>query len=74
MCARLDQARQRFLQLQQALQLLNPEAVLERGFAILRDSSGRIVRDSQAVAPGADLQATLAHGRLSLRVEGRSPE
>ncbi|WP_291510756.1 exodeoxyribonuclease VII large subunit [Acidithiobacillus sp.] len=74
MRARLDQARQRFLQLQQALQLLNPEAVLERGFAILRDSSGRIVRDSQAVAPGADLQATLAHGRLSLRVEGRSPE
>ncbi|AEK57526.1 MULTISPECIES: exodeoxyribonuclease VII large subunit [Acidithiobacillus] len=71
---RLEHQQQRLQQLRNALQLLNPEAVLQRGFSILRDGDGQIVRDSRSVGLGAELDATLARGRLRLQVRGRSPE
>ncbi|WP_341678391.1 exodeoxyribonuclease VII large subunit [Niveibacterium sp. SC-1] len=51
------------------LQHLNPQAVLARGFAIVRDEQGRIVRDAGAIAPGTLLDIRPAQGRLSARVE-----
>ena len=48
---------------------LSPFATLERGYAIVRDRSGAIVRDGAAVAVGDPLDVRLARGTLDVRVE-----
>jgi exodeoxyribonuclease VII large subunit len=50
------------------LKHLNPEAVLERGYGIVRDSRGRILSDSGQVAAGEQIAITLARGSLSAEV------
>jgi exodeoxyribonuclease VII large subunit len=52
------------------LQALHPERVLERGFAIALDASGRVVRDAAALEAGDLLRIQLARGALSARVVG----
>jgi exodeoxyribonuclease VII large subunit len=66
---RLERERQAFVTRQQVLDSLNPLAVLERGYAILSDSDGRVLRDSGDTSPGQQLQARLARGRLTVNVE-----
>ena len=44
------------------LEHLNPEAVLKRGFAVVRDSEGRITRDAATLIPGAAITLRLARG------------
>lgn len=51
------------------LEALSPARVLERGYAVVRDESGAVVRDASAVAPGARVRVELAAGRLAARVE-----
>jgi exodeoxyribonuclease VII large subunit len=48
---------------------LDPRAVLERGYSIVRDADGRIVRRSAGLARGALLDVTFAEGGASARVE-----
>jgi exodeoxyribonuclease VII large subunit len=48
---------------------LSPLATLERGYAVLQTGSGQVVQAHDEVAPGDRLTATLARGRLDLRVE-----
>ncbi len=48
---------------------LNPQAVLERGFAIVRDEAGNIVRDARATHGGDVLRIQPAHGEITARVE-----
>ncbi len=50
------------------LQGLDPHAALERGYAIVRDSAGGILRESTDTVPGATIQIQLWRGRLSGRV------
>ena len=53
------------------LAALSPYATLERGYAIVRDPDGRVVRDAAvAVAPATPSTVTLARGALDVRVEG----
>jgi exodeoxyribonuclease VII large subunit len=52
---------------------LSPLAVLERGYAIVRDPEGRVVRDARSAAPGALLHILLARGRLRARVTESTP-
>ena len=47
---------------------LNPAAVLRRGYAVVRDSHGAIVRDAASQPPGSRLQLQLASGELPVRV------
>ncbi|MEW5894097.1 MAG: exodeoxyribonuclease VII large subunit [Pseudomonadota bacterium] len=47
---------------------LNPQAVLERGYSIVRDAQGRIVRDSGDLKPGSEIEVTLARGGLGAQV------
>jgi exodeoxyribonuclease VII large subunit len=49
---------------------LNPQAVLERGYGIVRDKNGLIVRDSRQVADGDGIAITLARGCLQATVSG----
>jgi exodeoxyribonuclease VII large subunit len=59
--------------LRQRLASLSPQAVLERGFAILYDPDGRHVRSISQVSPGDRLQAQLSDGSLSAQVEETRP-
>ena len=64
--ARLRNARDR-------LRLLGPGATLERGYAIVQDEAGAVVRDAAAVAVGERVGVRLAAGRLGARVEDVAP-
>ena len=56
-----------------ALALLNPAAVLDRGYAIVADAAGDIVTDARKLAPGADVAMTFAKGHASATVTGTEP-
>ena len=43
---------------------LSPQATLDRGYAVVQDDDGAVVRDADAVEPGSDLQVRLARGTL----------
>ena len=43
---------------------LSPQATLDRGYAVVQDEDGAVVRDADAVEPGTDLQVRLAAGIL----------
>ena len=54
-----------------ALQMLNPQRVLERGFAIVSvsGSEGRVIRDAATLTAGAKLDVKLARGGALVTVE-----
>jgi exodeoxyribonuclease VII large subunit len=52
-----------------ALHAVSPLATLERGYAILFDADGKVLRSTHGVAADAKLRARLADGELPLRVE-----
>lgn len=57
------------------LRALSPQATLERGFAVVQDASGAVVRDAAGVADGEPLRLRLARGELAARAitkKGRS--
>src|SRR5699024_12292745 len=53
-----------------ALRTLSPDATLRRGYAVLRTSSGAVVRSPEEVQPQQDLEALIAQGTLQLQVTG----
>jgi exodeoxyribonuclease VII large subunit len=59
----------RLASLEQGLAVLNPQAVLRRGYAIITLPSGRVVRSVQQVQPGDRLQARVADGQFGVQVE-----
>jgi exodeoxyribonuclease VII large subunit len=66
---RIQQARERVAHLAEMLDSLSPLATLQRGYAVITDSEGRIVSDAGTVEPGDRVKARLAKGRLDLAVE-----
>lgn len=48
---------------------LNPQAVLARGYGIVTDAQGRIVRDSRALTQNERIRIRLYKGTLSARIE-----
>jgi exodeoxyribonuclease VII large subunit len=51
------------------LRVLGPAATLERGYAIVQDDEGGVVRDATAVAVSDLVRVRLSRGRLAARVE-----
>jgi exodeoxyribonuclease VII large subunit len=51
-----------------ALHAVSPLATLERGYAIVFDVDGNVLRSAENVAPGTRLRARLADGELPLQV------
>ncbi|MBU0690649.1 exodeoxyribonuclease VII large subunit [bacterium] len=47
----------------------HPQAVLERGYAVVRDSAGNILRSASDAAPASRLDITLARGGLTAEVK-----
>lgn len=65
---RIGVAQQSLDRLGLQLQLLDPKLVLERGYALLTDESGRPVTSAGHVQPGQTLRAALADGAVDLKV------
>jgi exodeoxyribonuclease VII large subunit len=65
---RLQSATQHCHLLRQKLATLDPTAVLSRGYAILRQENGSVVRSAAALAVGQDLTLQLAEGEVQVRV------
>ena len=60
--------------LQAELEQLNPEAILERGYAIAFDAAGKVLKDAASVAAGEPITLRLARGRLAARVDRILPD
>ena len=59
-------------QIEHQLKALSPVAILERGYALVFDLAGRLVKSAAQVAPGDEVSARLAHGTFTARVENKS--
>ena len=55
--------------MEHSLKALSPVAILERGYALVFDSSGKLVKNSNQVNSGELISTKLAHGELTARVE-----
>jgi exodeoxyribonuclease VII large subunit len=64
----LLQHRVRSERLQTALESLSPLAILERGYALVFDSEGKLLKDISGVNLGEEISARLAHGELRATV------
>jgi exodeoxyribonuclease VII large subunit len=49
---------------------LSPQAVLNRGYAVLWDADGAVIRDAEAVLADEQLKVRVAHGEFAVRVAG----
>lgn len=67
----LLQHRVRSERLHTALESLSPLAILERGYALVFDSSGQLLKDVRGVKLGDEISARLAHGRVHATVSGK---
>lgn len=56
------------------LETLSYHSTLGRGYAILRDQNGKVLRSASAVATAGDVEATLPDGQVPLRVTGAMVE
>ena len=64
----LLQCRVRRERLQTALESLSPLAILERGYALVFDSNGELLKDVRALKVGDEISARLAHGEIQAAV------
>jgi exodeoxyribonuclease VII large subunit len=65
---KLERERLTLQQTARALHAVSPLATLERGYAIVFDTEGKVLRSAQNVAVDTPLRARLADGELALRV------
>ncbi len=54
--------------LRTALESLSPLAILERGYALVFDSEGKLLKDARGVKVGEEISARLAHGEIQASV------
>jgi exodeoxyribonuclease VII large subunit len=64
-----ERRRLRLAELARALNAVSPLDVLKRGYAILFDESGRVLRSATAARAGERVRARLADGELPLTVD-----
>ena len=64
----LLQQRVRSERLHTALESLSPLAILERGYALVFDSSGQLLKDVGGIKLGHEISARLAHGEVHATV------
>jgi exodeoxyribonuclease VII large subunit len=51
-----------------ALESLSPLAILDRGYALVFDSEGKLLKDARKVSVGDEISARLAHGEIRAAV------
>jgi exodeoxyribonuclease VII large subunit len=72
--ALLRERRARLEGLARPLEALSYNAVLARGFALVRDASGEPLTRAADVAPGAKLSIAFADGQVAATAEGEAPK
>ncbi len=65
---RLSAYKLRLARAAQALQLLNPQQVLDRGYAVVFDAGGRAMTDTMGVVLSDGVRIQLRHGELGARI------
>lgn len=65
--SRLDRARDEVGHLRRQVRALSPLATLERGYAVVQDAQGTVVRDPQQAAVDQALSVRVAAGRFGVR-------
>jgi len=73
MRAQLLQRRDALNALSAQLELLNPQRTLERGYAIVTDAAGAVLRDPASIKPGQSLGVRLAEGSADIGVATVQP-
>lgn len=66
---RIDHGRVDLDHLRARLTALSPASTLERGYAVLRSQDGAVVRDPATLATGESLEARVALGAFTVKVE-----
>src|ERR1700674_3299782 len=56
------------------IEALSPLAILDRGYALVFDSSGKLLKDSTAVSQGDEISARLSRGSLTAIVKTTNPD
>ncbi|MGF1516054.1 MAG: exodeoxyribonuclease VII large subunit [Elainellaceae cyanobacterium] len=64
----LQEAEHQCQMLSQTLSSLDPKTVLSRGYALLRHSSGSVVRSASDLSPGQTIEVQLAEGSARMEV------
>jgi exodeoxyribonuclease VII large subunit len=64
----LLQHRVRSERLQTALESLSPLAILDRGYALVFDASGKLLKDARKLKVGEEISARLSHGEIQAAV------
>ncbi|TGN41460.1 exodeoxyribonuclease VII large subunit [Marinobacter confluentis] len=70
---RLERQTNRLEHLAQTLNVVSPLATLGRGYAIVQDSGGGIVRDADGLNVGDSVTARVAKGRIEAKVTSVNP-
>jgi exodeoxyribonuclease VII large subunit len=70
----LTSRRSRLEALAENCRLVSPQAVLDRGFALVTDERGGVIRNSDQVTKGQALRLNLQNGALIATVEQQIPE
>jgi exodeoxyribonuclease VII large subunit len=66
--------RVRLERMSRALDTLSPLAILNRGYALVFDSAGQLVKDASLLQPGSEITARLARGQIDATVKRISTE
>jgi exodeoxyribonuclease VII large subunit len=67
----LLQYRVRAERMGRALEMLSPLAILERGYALVFDGEGKLVKDAAQVEAGEEIRARVARGEIRAVVKGQ---
>jgi exodeoxyribonuclease VII large subunit len=57
-----------------ALDMLSPLAILERGYALVFDGEGRLVKDAGQVSAGEEIRARVARGEIRAVIKNDGAE
>lgn len=68
MAAQTARRRMRLASLSAQLELLDPQRTLERGYAIITDTRGKVIRAPRHISPGDRMQIRLAEGSAEIGV------
>ncbi|MCB5189406.1 exodeoxyribonuclease VII large subunit [Methylobacillus arboreus] len=69
MSRQLQRQRQHLLAVQQSLAHLNPNAVLQRGYALVEKMNGELVQHSDQLTPGDKVKLTLGKGSAQAEIQ-----
>ncbi|MCF7530216.1 exodeoxyribonuclease VII large subunit [Neisseria lisongii] len=70
----LELKRQQLIRQQDLLQAVSPQHILERGFAVVKNSRGQIVRHAADLKQGQKLHLIFADGETDVRVTGEQAQ